>query len=82
MHWTFENADAIHDENEIHTCLDLEEKKRVVDEKIVSNEKLRDDPIANGRDVDEENYAAACQELLRKRFDIKTKSEALLCFAR
>ena len=45
---------------------------------MVSNEKLREDSIANGKKVDEEDYAAACQELLQKRSDIKTNIEALL----
>ena len=43
-----------------------------------SNKKLREDSIANGKVVDEEDYAAACQELLQKRSDIKTKIEVLL----
>ena len=45
---------------------------------MVSNEKLREDSIANGKVVDEEDYAAACQELLQKRSDVKTKIEDLL----
>ena len=45
---------------------------------MVSNEKLREDSIANGKNVGEEDYAAACQEMLQKRSDIKTKIEALL----
>ena len=39
--------------------------------------KLREDSIANGKNVDEEDYAAACQELLQKRSDIRTQIEAL-----
>ena len=39
---------------------------------------MREDSIANGKVVDEEDYVAACQELLQKRFDIKTKTETLL----
>ena len=58
--------------------MDLDEKKRAIDKLIVSNEKLREDSIAIGKVVDEEDYAAACQELLQKRSDIKTKIEALL----
>ena len=45
---------------------------------MISNEKLRKDWIANNKDVDEEDYPAACQDLLQKRSDIKTKIEALL----
>ena len=45
---------------------------------MVSNEKLRSDSIANGKVVDEEDHVLACQELLRKKSDIKTKTEALL----
>ena len=41
---------------------------------MVSNGKLRNDAIANGIEVDEEE----CQELLQKRSDIKTKIEASL----
>ena len=68
---------AKHDKKEIHTSLDLEEKKRDVVERMVSNEMLRNDAIANGKNIDED-YAAACQQLLQKRSDIKTKIEALL----
>ena len=45
---------------------------------MVSNEKLREDSIANGNDANEEDYVAACQELLQKRSDVKTKIETLL----
>ena len=45
---------------------------------MVSNEKLRDDSIANGKDAYDEDYVAACQELLKKKIDIETKIEALL----
>ena len=69
---------AMHDKNEIHTSLYQEEKKRAVDERMVSNERLRNDAIANGKNIDEEENEAACQELLQKRSDIKTKTEALL----
>ena len=58
--------------------MDLEEKKRTVDERMLSNEKLRDDKCARGENVDEEDYTAAYQELLQKRSDIKTQIEALL----
>ena len=57
---------------------DLDGKKRAIDRLMVSNKKLREDSIANGKMVDEEDYVAACQELLQKRSDIKTKIEALL----
>ena len=66
------------DENQILNDLDLDEKKRAIDKLMVSNETLREDSIANGDDANEEDYAAACQELLQKRSDIKTKIEALL----
>ena len=69
---------ALQDENQILNYLDLDEKKRAIDKLTVSNEKLRDDSIANGKVVDEEDYAAACQDLLQKRSDIKTKIEDLL----
>ena len=58
--------------------MDLEEKKRAIDERKVSNEQMREDSIANRKNVDEEDYATACQELLEKRSDIKTQIEALL----
>ena len=69
---------ALQDENQILNYLYLDEKKRSIDKLMVSNEKLREDSIANGKIVDEEDYAAACQELLQKRSDIKTKIEDLL----
>ena len=69
---------ALQDENQILNYLDPDEKKRAIDKLMVSNEKLREDSIANGNDANEEDYAAACQELLQKRCDIKTKIEALL----
>ena len=69
---------ALQDENQILNYLDLDEKKRAIDKLMVSNEKLREDSIANGNDANEKDYAAACQELLHKRSDIKTKIEALL----
>ena len=34
--------------------------------------------IANGKNANEEDYAAACQELLQKRSDLKTQIDALL----
>ena len=68
---------ALQDENQILNYLDLEEKKRGIDEKIAHNEKLRDERIENGEDA-EEDYAAACQELLQERSDLKLKIEALL----
>ena len=69
---------ALQDENQILNYLDLDEKKRAIDRLMDSNEKLREDSIANGNDANEEDYVAACQELLQKRSDIKTKIEALL----
>ena len=69
---------AFQDENQILNYLNLDEKKRAIDKLLVSNEKLQEDSIANGKVVDEEDYAAACQELLQKRSDIKTKIEDLL----
>ena len=69
---------ALEDENQLLNYWDLEEEKRAIDKVMVSNQKLREDSIANGKDVDEEDYAAACQELLQKRSDIKTKIEGLL----
>ena len=68
---------ALQDENQILNYLDLEEKKRAIDERIAHNEKLRDERIENGEDA-EEDYAAACQELLQERSDLKLKIEALL----
>ena len=69
---------ALQDGNQILNYLDLDEKKRAIDRLMVSNEKLREDSIANGKKVDEEDYAAACQELLQQRSEIKTKIEGLL----
>ena len=69
---------ALQDGNQILNYLDLDEKKRAIDRLMVSNEKLREDSIANGNDANEEDYVAACQELLQKRSDIKTKIETLL----
>ena len=69
---------ALQDENQILNYLDLDEKKRSIDKLMLSNEKLREDSIENGEDANEEDYVAACQELLQKRSDIKTKIEALL----
>ena len=69
---------ALQDGNQILNYLDLDEKKRAIDRIMVSNEMLREDSIANGKKVDEKDYAAACQEILQKRSDIKTKIEALL----
>ena len=68
---------ALQDENQILNYLDLEEKKRAIDERIAHNEKLRDERIENGEDA-EGDYAAACQELLQERSDLKLKIEALL----
>ena len=45
---------------------------------MVSNEKLRNEAIANGKDTNEEGYTAAGPELLQTRSDIQTKIEALL----
>ena len=58
--------------------MDLDGKKRAIDEGMISNKKLREDPFAEGKNVDEEDYAAACQEMLQKWSAIKTKNEALL----
>ena len=69
---------ALQDENQILNYLDLDEKKRAIDRLMDSNKKLREDSIANGKIVDEEDYSAACQELLQKRSVIKTKIEDLL----
>ena len=41
--------------HEFQTYLDLGEKKRAVEERIVSDERLRDDAIANGKNADEED---------------------------
>ena len=68
---------AFQDANQLLNYLDLEEKKRAIDERIAHNEKLRDERIENGEDA-EEDYAAACQELLQERSDLKLKIEALL----
>ena len=69
---------ALQDGNQILNYLDLDEKKRAIDRLMVSNEKLQEDSIANGNDANKEDYVAACQELLQKRSDIKTKIETLL----
>ena len=39
---------------------------------------MREDSIADSKNVNEEDYATACQELLEKRSDIKTQIEDLL----
>ena len=39
---------ALQDENQILNYLDIEEKKRAIDEKIAHNEKFRDERIKNG----------------------------------
>ena len=69
---------VLNGENQVLNLLDLKDKKRVVEEKTITNENLSDDKNANSEDVDEEYYAALCQELLRKRFDIKTNIDDLL----
>ena len=53
---------ALQDESQILNYLELEGKKRAIDERIVLNKKLRDERIENNEDA-EEDYAAACQEL-------------------
>ena len=58
--------------NQILNNLDLEEKKRGIDERIVHNGKLRDEPIENGQDA-EEDYTAACQELVQERSDLQNE---------
>ena len=69
---------ALQDENQILNYLDLNEKKHAIDKLMVSNEKLREDSIENGKVASEKDYAAARQKLLQKRSDIKTKIKALL----
>ena len=68
---------ALQDENQILNYQDLEEKKRAIGERIVHNEKLSNERIENGEDA-EEDFAAACQELLQERSDLKMKIETLL----
>ena len=68
---------ALQGENQILNYLDLDEKECAIDERSVHNEKLRDERIENSEDA-EEDYAAACQELLPERSDLKMKIEALL----
>ena len=69
---------ALQDENQILNYLDLDERKRAIDELMVSNETLREETIENGKDANEEDNVAACQELLQKGSDIETKIETLL----
>ena len=45
---------ALQDENQKLNYLDLEEKKRAIDERIAHNEKLRDERIENGEDAEED----------------------------
>ena len=66
------------DESEIQNYLELEGKKHTIDERMVSNETMRKEAIANGKDTNGEDYTAECQELFQKKSDIKTKTEALL----
>ena len=58
---------AMCDESEIQNYLDLEEKKRAVDETMVSNEKLRKEAIANCEDTNGDDYTSACQEMFQIR---------------
>ena len=69
---------ALRDKNQIPRYLDRDEKKRAVDQLMISNKKLREDSIAEGKNVDEKDYAAVCQALLQKRSDIETNIEAVL----
>ena len=59
---------ALQDENQILIYMN-----RTVDERMLSNEKLRDDKIAKKEDVVEDDYIALCQGLLQKRSDIKSE---------
>ena len=68
---------ALQDENQTLNYLDLEEKKRVIDERIAHSERLSDERMESREDAEEE-YAAACQELLQERSELKMKIEALL----
>ena len=82
-HWKVGNTDvsqAQHNEDEMKNHLDPGATKRAVDWRMISNQKLRMDTIANGKDANEEDYTAACQGLLHKWSDIKTTIEALLKF--
>ena len=58
--------------------MDLEEENGAINETMVRYEILREDKIANGKGVTEEDNPAACEEFLQKRSDIRTKIEALL----
>ena len=58
---------AMCDESEIQNYLDPEEKKRAVDETMVSNKKLRKEAIANGEDTNGDDYTSACQEMFQIR---------------
>ena len=69
---------ALQDEKQIQNYLDNEEKEHAVDETMRSNEKLRNGKLANGEEVDEEENAAASQELLRNRSNIKAIIDSLL----
>ena len=69
---------AFQDGKQIQNYFDLEEKKYAIDERMLSNEKLRDDKNAKGEDVHEDDYAAACRELPPKRLDIETNIDDLL----
>ena len=61
---------ALQDENQILNYLDLDEKKRSIDKLMVSNEKLREDSIANGQVVDEEDCWR--QSIARAETQIRT----------
>ena len=67
-----------HDEYQILNYLDHEEKKRAIDGKVASNEKLRDDIFTKFKETNKEDYTAACRELLQKTSDVKTEIDALL----
>ena len=51
---------ALQDGNQILNYLDLEEKKRAIDEKIAHNEKLRDERIENGEDAEVARGTKSC----------------------
>ena len=64
---------ALQGDNQILHYLDLEEKKRAIDERMISNEKLREDTIANAKMSAKRIMLQHVGETLQKKSDIKWK---------
>ena len=66
---------ALHDEKQVQNLLDLEEKKRAVDERMTTIEKMREDKIAMAKAPTKltQQHVKSCF----KKGDIKTQIKAL-----